>query len=309
MRTKILTASIVLMLVIGFVGAVRPASANGTLVADYHFLTYDNGMPQELWATDDFRSKLYVEPQGGSLYKVTFVDGGTFETLSAKSPGGDGSTTVAAGVKGSISGGEVLMVDGILRDPFPTNVSRDFRGASRPVNYLEPFFSSITSKTYLSWGWTYASCGNGTWVDNDATETLYGSIGPNDLMGDITGSPAACQNQIVPEPAQELPQWFNPGDGRVNGQPGDRLVVDCDEDRIIVYGVNDESLGFLLAAFSNEEVLAAGPAGIYVDLGEEGVLSISGDGVGNFWAAWNGGKFNATGQGDWAKGFHCDFSQ
>lgn len=103
---------------------------------------------------------------------------------------------------------------------------------------------------------------------------------------------------------------FNPGDSRVDPQPGDRLAIYCNlpPGSIDVWGVDEESKGFRLATFTLDELKAAGLAGVYKTVDPNGTISISDDGQGNFWAAWNGGQYNATGQPGhgFAKGFRCD---
>lgn len=110
--------------------------------------------------------------------------------------------------------------------------------------------------------------------------------------------------------------WFNPGDKRVDGHPGDRIAVWCNTTatppNIVVYGVGDNatngSHGFWLATFNNADLLKAGKAGITKNAGAgNGTVSAMQDGSGNFYVAWNGGIFKATGQGDFAKSFSCKF--
>jgi hypothetical protein len=107
--------------------------------------------------------------------------------------------------------------------------------------------------------------------------------------------------------------FFNPGDNRLNPQAGDRIAVYCNQpDTIMVYGVNEtDSRGFFLASFSNKALLTAGMKGIYKSVVNNGVVSISTDGQGNYWAAWNGGEHHADGQPGhgFAKGFQCSFPQ
>ncbi len=302
---RIVTVIVMVAVALGFSSV--PVNASGISV-NYRYTTYDNGM-KGLWAVDHFVSQVTIESLGGEIYRVAVPAsaGSYFETLAAKSPGGDGSTKVAAGVRGSITGGMVLLVRGVIKNPLPKSVTIDFRGVTKP-NYLSPFFDSIASKTYLSWGWTFASCGNGTWVDTPETERAYSSSGPNALMGDVKGEIADCQKQQKDEP-----KWFDPGDDRVEGKAGDRLVVWINPEPVkgdfqfVVYGVNPEGFGFLLTTFSGKEIRNAGEAGVYHNLGNLGVVSISESSPEYFWLAWSGGPYNANGQGLWAKGFHYVF--
>jgi hypothetical protein len=106
-------------------------------------------------------------------------------------------------------------------------------------------------------------------------------------------------------------QWFNPGDGRVDPLPGDRLAAYCNlnDGTLVIYLVQDNSIGLYGAKFLYKDLLAAGKAGLSVNKGENGVVSVSTDGKGNFWAAWNGGQFKADGNPNhgFAKGFNCTF--
>jgi hypothetical protein len=127
-----------------------------------------------------------------------------------------------------------------------------------------------------------------------------------------TSDPDPCIHidGITAETGEEAPSWFDPGDDRVDPRPGDRVAVYCDipESTLTVYGINDVGQGFFLDRFSYSDIVASGPSGVTHHLGENGSVSVSVDGQNNFWLAWNGGKFNATGQGDFAKGFNCAFT-
>ena len=109
-----------------------------------------------------------------------------------------------------------------------------------------------------------------------------------------------------------LVTWFDPKDGRVDPRPGDHLAAYCDFKKgtisAIVIGTND-SQGKMLATFKYSDILKAGKPGLPAKLGVLGIVSLSGDSQGNFWMAWNGGIYGATGQGDFAKGFSCKFQQ
>lgn len=101
---------------------------------------------------------------------------------------------------------------------------------------------------------------------------------------------------------------FNPIDNRIDGRPGDRIAVYCEPDALTVYGVGNDSKGFLLASFSKVELQDAGVEGVFKDVGANGTISASMDDQSNFWVAWTGGQFGASGQGDFAKGGVCAFS-
>ncbi len=163
---------------------------------NYSFDTFDNGM-NGLWAKDHFKSTVTITPIGGSCYEVVRVDGGTFEGIDgAPSPGGDGTTFVGAGTVGTVSGGITMNICGTL-NPSPDTSFEDLTiGGTYPSyahKYFHRFFSSITSSTWGDWGWTFSTCANGVWKDNNDTETLYGTVGPNGEMGDIKGIYVDCQ--------------------------------------------------------------------------------------------------------------------
>ncbi len=109
--------------------------------------------------------------------------------------------------------------------------------------------------------------------------------------------------------SNSAPQFWSPDDGRVNSWMADRIAVYCQDNQVKIYGINNDSQGFLLAAFPYEEIKAAGPKGVIRDRGINGIVSINTDGQGDFYVAWNGGQFSATGQGPYAKLFSCTFPQ
>ncbi|HSW89377.1 MAG TPA: hypothetical protein VLH19_00725 [Patescibacteria group bacterium] len=201
-----LVVVIVATVVFGFFG-VKSAKAVVVATSVVDSITCDNSMWQQCWAFDYHHRLVTIETAGSGVYKVTFVDGGYFVTNLAKSPGGDGTSFVGAGVTGGISGGITYLVTGVLKSSVPATVTADYRsGPPGSLKYLLPFFNSISSYSVLAWGWVYASCGNGTWTDNDATETAWQTQKPNSLMGDIVGAPSSCQN---PPKAQYQPESCN----------------------------------------------------------------------------------------------------
>ncbi|MCC7206598.1 MAG: hypothetical protein IT323_04790 [Anaerolineae bacterium] len=110
--------------------------------------------------------------------------------------------------------------------------------------------------------------------------------------------------------ATPVPSFFNPGDGRVDPRPGDRLAIYCNRPAgsVDVWGVDDKSKGFRLATFTFDDLAAAGLSGLYVTAEPNGTISLSMDEQGNLWAAWNGGQYGAEGQPGhgFAKGFRCN---
>lgn len=168
------------------------------LTSTYDFITTDNGM-QGPWATDYFHSNVTITPtEQEDCYEVVREDSGTFEVLpGSMSPGGEDGSLVGDGTVGTISGGLTDIVCGILREsPLPNDTSEDLREGSYNSyedKYFHRYFSEIRSGNITAWGWTYSTCNNGTWVDNEETESIYNGEGPNAQMGDITGEYVPCQ--------------------------------------------------------------------------------------------------------------------
>ncbi|GEM_PF-2604038 len=108
--------------------------------------------------------------------------------------------------------------------------------------------------------------------------------------------------------------FFSTADHRVDPRPGDRLDVHCIDPDILHIVAIDSSLAAGYARFKLADLLAAGQAGLSKPLlsyvtnapADGGVISASATRSGGqtyFYIAWNGGKYNATGQGDFTKAF------
>lgn len=184
---------------------INSVKADATYTYDYDFITTDNGM-NGIWATDYFSSTVTITPTDEGCFNVVRDDSGTFKVIDgSKSPGGDGSTLVGDGTEGEISGGITMKICGILiTTPEPNTVPEDLRTGSYESyadKYFHRFFSDIRSERTLEWGWTFTTCFNGTWTDNDQTETEF-ATNP-DAMGDITGEYVACQPASTPTPTPD----------------------------------------------------------------------------------------------------------
>jgi hypothetical protein len=120
-----------------------------------------------------------------------------------------------------------------------------------------------------------------------------------------------CSNTPTSGSSKSESPFYNPGDNRVDPRPGDKIAVWCNPNDVppslVIYGRNNENTSFLLAKFIFADLVKAGPKGLSKNLGADGVISAMVDDGNNFWVAWNGGKYKATGKGDFAKGFKCDF--
>ena len=194
---------------------VQPAP----IVVSYRFVTIDSNTHGTYWAYDTFYSTVTIVNKGVNLWQLTWVDTGSFISWSSYSPSGTG--TIGDGVIGTISGGQTITVNGVLKSSLPSYLGYyDFQcdhDANCPgyVSWRTMMFDSVTSYTYNQWAWTYVTCGNGTWVNADT-----GNI------GDITGDPSACQNPDDPwvplSTKAYLTLTFSPSGGFIqfDGNPG-----------------------------------------------------------------------------------------
>ncbi len=102
--------------------------------------------------------------------------------------------------------------------------------------------------------------------------------------------------------------FYNPGDGRVDPRPGDRVAVYCSANKITIYGVLNDSRGKFLATFTHADLVKAGAKGITKNVEPLGTVFISLSGTSNFSVRWTGGPAAATGVKDFAKAFTCALS-
>jgi hypothetical protein len=123
------------------------------------------------------------------------------------------------------------------------------------------------------------------------------------LFWTITDEGSDCQ------PAQ----FFNPGDARSDGRPGDRIVVYCNTSAnpptLDVWGVTNDSKGHRLYKFNFADLVAAGSKGILRKVEPLGSVFARVDANNNFVVQWFGGPAGATGTKDFAKSFTCDFKR
>jgi hypothetical protein len=104
--------------------------------------------------------------------------------------------------------------------------------------------------------------------------------------------------------------FWNPGDGRVDPQPGDRIAVYCNlsaPQTVGVYGIDSKGNGVFLANVSLSDITNAGEGGFVKNLGNKGTVfvGVGADGT-SFWAAWQG-PYGANASGAFAKEFTCNF--
>lgn len=95
-------------------------------------------------------------------------------------------------------------------------------------------------------------------------------------------------------------------DGRVDPQPGDRVVVYCRSTVVEAVGINDQSQGVFLANFTYSELVGAGGNGVTKAAAAGGtVIARVNTSNNSVFVAWSGGPFNASGTGDFDKTVTC----
>jgi len=109
------------------------------------------------------------------------------------------------------------------------------------------------------------------------------------------------------------PTFYNPGDPRINGQPGDHEAVYCNPGTLrtgtlAVIPINLDSTGGPEVRFSYLMLMDNYPHEASQDLGPNGVVKVSMDLDLNFHVRLFGGPFHANGQGDNAKDGSCAFA-
>src|SRR5262245_40044066 len=100
----------------------------------------------------------------------------------------------------------------------------------------------------------------GTGVFNvDAAGNVSGTVPFNAPSGHrIVVSPPAAKIDIAPSCGPGGGQFFNPGDGRINPQPGDRIAVYCNNTRpptIGIYGIDPQGRGIFLTQALVSDIL------------------------------------------------------
>jgi hypothetical protein len=82
---------------------------------------------------------------------------------------------------------------------------------------------------------------------------------------------------------------------------------------VTIYGIanntDNNQGGFPLGTFTYADLVTAGKTGLTIKAGNKGSISLETDGNGLFFASWNGGLYNATGQGIFTKLFNCTFTK
>jgi hypothetical protein len=158
---------------------------------------------------------------------------------------------------------------------------------------------TITAPAGHTYLWVYTGAASGT-------ITVTGTI-------TIVNGTGGTLNYTTYDTNCAPPTFFNPGDGRVDPRPADRVVVYCkpgaNPPSVDVWGVLNDSTGRRLYTFAYADLVAAGAKGITKNVEPLGTISLRVDANNNVLASWTGGPAAATGVKDFAKSFTCSFAQ
>lgn len=271
-----------------------------TSVGPYDSGSTDSGTCGNDWANDSYQRSFTDVTVAGATENY---DGG-FTSVAGHSPnacngGPDNGHTILAGVSGTFNGTLTLVISGGTQF---TPGACTAATCNTTTDFVHTVYGAGASGGIPFFDFNYYVCDGRHWRNS--------SVGNFD---DIIGGPATCKDTLKVT-------WFDPHDGRVDGQPGDRVVIWCnllnlkapDQPNIVVYGVGDQTNqthGFLLHQFMYTDLIKAGPGGLTVNAGPgNGLISIVVKLDGNtlwIYVAWNGGNFHATGQGIFAKSVKC----
>jgi hypothetical protein len=168
--------------------------------------------------------------------------------------------------------------------------------------------------------------GTGTYSNADLNITITSGAACNDSAPFQNNGPAdrIWNGTVFYSSGTGSAKFFDPGDNRVDPRPGDRVAVYCvlpDELRVIV--ISDAGRGVGYTRFKLADLTSAGKPGLWLppltyvtnqpaNLGTVSVQLVRSPGLANFYVAWNGGQYQATGQGDFHKqfsspNFYCNF--
>jgi hypothetical protein len=155
----------------------------------------DSGTASTVWAFDDYVRHIQVVEVGAGSYCATLSYQGNFTTEAGPSPqAATTGGTVGEGVVGNFDGGYVATFTGTQNaNPSVNGVALKTKGSIGKFDYacddtgacpgyfdwVAVFFGpdADASFTYSSWGWTYHTSSNGTWINASSGN-----------LGDITGN-------------------------------------------------------------------------------------------------------------------------
>jgi hypothetical protein len=122
--------------------------------------------------------------------------------------------------------------------------------------------------------------------------------------------PAGVYVAVLDE-SVDCAQGFNPGDARINGQPGDRLAVYCNNTanpkNLGVILVDNKGKGFSELKFNYDALKAAGQSGVTTKDGLGNTVQAFMTGNNTFYVAWTAGQYGANGVDIFAKAAGCIF--
>lgn len=217
-----------------------------TLSISYH--TYYNASTGDNW-----RMKLYINTTGNASAADCAVEyvhaGGPADTWLLRVP-----TSASGGY--TASGGWVWRSDEIGASSGPCNAS---------PNWGTPDAWSAVTTAYPNA--VLAPNSDGTTIVMQIFE--FSTSGLNGVIDAVNINGTVWNFELEGPPVT----FFDPGDGRYDPRPGDRVAAYCEAKRLVVYGVAGNSRGFLLGVFDFEALKAAGEEGIYLDKGVDGVVS------------------------------------
>lgn len=152
---------------VGPIGATGPAGPQGTSapgVVVTHSTSDDSNVCGGNWAHDDYQRTLqFVPADDGTIHVVRWYDG-TFTTTAGDAPAGPcGSGDLAAGITGTLTGYDVVVVTGGTFTP----------GATCPdpcttQAMVDAFFPGGSTAVNDGWEYKYDTASNGHWINRSA---------------------------------------------------------------------------------------------------------------------------------------------
>ena len=152
-----------------------PSSANKMVLNVVFQVTndVDSGVVGNYWAVDSYMKHVQVWDMGNDTYCVSVKYDGSFVTVQGPSP--NGTTTVGAGVAGTMEGGYTGLITGGAFSPGTQRTkgnigTKDYAcsttdgACSSQFDWVATYFPGATL-TMDYWGWIYHAGDNGTWVN------------------------------------------------------------------------------------------------------------------------------------------------
>ncbi len=148
----------------------------------------DSGFGGIYWAFDEYNRHIQVWQTETDTFYVDAKYIGSFTTFEGSvSP--QNNVPLPAGIDGNMEGGYQAIITGTLKtDPTYKNKGNlgqfDYQGdasgnAPGVFKWVDAFFNSSYTFSYIWWGWEYRTSQHGTWVDQGDNNVANGT-------GDIT---------------------------------------------------------------------------------------------------------------------------